>query len=173
MGEKQKNPKTSSSEMGSEDSMCGPTVIPYLLGSTGAGKRQSSLGRGQCWHRGAGPPGWGRGGSSPACIPLKQLRSHSPSLGNVPQIKWDVWKWRSVPWSCCIALNHTLLCPPYTSRWHFSPWQHSAALLGLTTASPCICTGGNTARIVQIIWHLWLQHHSHNCLVSAISWGPD
>lgn len=39
MGEKQKNPRTFSSEMGSEVSMCSPMVIPYLLGSTGAGKR--------------------------------------------------------------------------------------------------------------------------------------
>ena len=42
----------------------------------------SSLGRGQCWHTtGSGPPGWGRGGSNPACVPLKQLRSCKPQSG--------------------------------------------------------------------------------------------
>lgn len=31
-------------------------------------------------------PGWGRGSSSPAFVPLEQLRSHSPSLDDVTQI---------------------------------------------------------------------------------------
>lgn len=135
---------TFSLEVGFKEPMRVSRVVSYLWGCTGSEQWQNLP-----WAEASGDaPGWGRGGSSPVCVPLEQLRSRNFSLGNVPCTKRDVWNLRSVPSSCCTDLNHSspVLCVRVDAISHCGSiqqvckvWAELAPVSVLEDAQPGSC----------------------------------